>query len=272
MNVREIYINSLDKFKKVASANLQYSDTLSDSKFTFDETSGTVTVLKSSTTASLGFRIPVPIIKKFDVVTFEYEHKYISGSPMKTLIVANGVAGYDFYTHDISGEWEKVTFSLVARYDGNDIRNTNYIEVGGLTTADVGSYQLRNIKITIQSEGSGSTDETITITNENGTAILFKDGSMIQYGSKTFTNVACTNPVGQLFYSKGELTTLGSFPRYFSSIDSVNITPIAIGDYCWSSIITQLTTSTLPQINCFKATSSTIANLRISWSAFGRWY
>lgn len=272
MDTREIYINSLDKFKKVASANLQYSDILADGKFTFDETSGTVTVLKSSATASLGFRIPIPIIKKYDVVTFEYEHKYISGNPMKSLINANGIVGYEFYTHDTTGDWEKVTFSLVARYDGSDIRNTNFIEVGGFTTTDIGSYQLRNIKITIQSEGSGVTNDTINITNENGTAILFKDGSMIQYGSKTFTNVACTNQVGQLFYSKAELTSLGSFPRYFSSVDSVNITPIAIGDYCWSAIITSPTISTLPQINCFKATSSTINNLKITWSAYGKWY
>lgn len=272
MNTREIYINSLDKFKKFASANLQYSDTLSDGKFTYDETSGTVTVLKSSTTTSLGFRIPVPTIKKFDVVTFEYEHKYISGNPIKSLIVANGTVGYDFYTHDTSAEWEKVTFSLVARYEGNDTRNTNYIEVGGLATAAVGSYQLRNIKITIQSEGSGSADETFSITNENGTAILFKDGTMIQYGTRNFTNVPCTNPVGQIFYARGESTPLGIFPRYFSTIDSVNVSPVCSGDYCWSAIVSPLTISTLPQINCFKATSSTIANLKISWSAFGRWY
>lgn len=51
-----------------------------------------------------------------------------------------------------------------------------------------------------------------TITNSNGTALQLSDGTMICYGSKSFT-VTCNQSVGNIFYTAQ--VSLGNYPANF---------------------------------------------------------
>jgi hypothetical protein len=72
-----------------------------------------------------------------------------------------------------------------------------------------------------------------TITNANGTAVKFSDGTMICYGSSGAQQTTA-NAVGSVFISTAELRT---YPVPFSSIGAVTATiATSVGGYVWTSV------------------------------------
>ena len=128
---------------------------------------------------------------------------------------------------------------------------------------------MKFLKEQIEKLQKGSIIETIT--NSNGTAIKFADGTMICRKTISFKNVAITQKVGELYQSSA--LNLGNWAQSF--IETPDAFACVNGG--WASWIYQYTsfsttgagTATLSRPT--SAAASTDANYRIGVFAIGRW-
>lgn len=107
-----------------------------------------------------------------------------------------------------------------------------------------------------------------TVTNDNGTAIKYPDGTMICTKRIMLTNVAVDQSVGQSFMSN--VIDLGNFAVSFVGTPIENITPIG-GYMCYISPATWYSNSACGGIRLLRPTSSTVTEVHINIVAYGRW-
>lgn len=119
------------------------------------------------------------------------------------------------------------------------------------------------------------------IENENGTAIKFPDGTMIQWGNKSFT--------GSVSGNTGSYTTV-TFPQPFSDNKiSISYTPIYSGSYAQGITLYVILTGSIKYGEGSRFTGDTVyrrlshttdttelselfaTDLSFNWHAIGRW-
>ena len=108
-----------------------------------------------------------------------------------------------------------------------------------------------------------------TITNENGTAIKFHDGTMICHCRKTFTGVAINQTSSAMPYVSTPLS-FNNFPVEFIDIPSVNISV----EGTVSAIVVNTTASTKTAPYSFslgRYSSLAERDFTVSYQAKGRW-
>jgi len=105
-----------------------------------------------------------------------------------------------------------------------------------------------------------------TIINNNGTAIQYSDGTMICYGSKSFT-VTCNQAVGNVYYTPQ--VSLGDYPANF-----INTPILTLGGGAGSLNYIEHNYSggtSLGYCWFFNPTSRASQTIRISYIAIGKW-
>ena len=101
------------------------------------------------------------------------------------------------------------------------------------------------------------------IENENGTAIKFPDGTMIQWGRKTLRNVEFAQ-TGGIYYSQSQVF---SFPQVFIQNPSISISGTT-SNMCWIGNSTSYTEQfTFVVLHSIETTRTVL----IEWQAIGRW-
>lgn len=111
-----------------------------------------------------------------------------------------------------------------------------------------------------------------TITNSNGTAIKFADGTMICTKSMSFQNVAITQKVGELYQSSA--LNLGNWAQSFIETPNTAMACVNGGWAAWIYQYTNYSTTgagTATLLRPTSAAASTEANYRIGVLAIGRW-
>lgn len=109
--------------------------------------------------------------------------------------------------------------------------------------------------------------QTETITNENGTAVKFADGTMICTLQTKVTDQAIANAYGSLYQS----IRVWTFPVPFVERPAVSCSEAQWGTGCsWGSVRgANATTATLRIMDAFQRQAGT--NVSISAIAIGRW-
>lgn len=108
------------------------------------------------------------------------------------------------------------------------------------------------------------------ITNENGTAIKFPDGTMIQYGVFDTNKRDFTTEFGSVFYNNSYSTI--NFPLSFiEAPESVTINQ-ELGGYLGGSSLAGLPTASNMRVFLYIAKSGVLnRNAMIYWQAIGKW-
>ena len=110
---------------------------------------------------------------------------------------------------------------------------------------------------------------TKTVTNDNGTAIKFPDGTMICTKKVDFYNVAVKTTWGNVFMS--DVLELGNFAETFSGAPVTTITPMT-GTACWIATANIANASYCSSIRVIRTQSTdSISNVRVNIMAVGRW-
>ena len=107
-----------------------------------------------------------------------------------------------------------------------------------------------------------------TVTNDNGNAIKYPDGTMICIKRVILTNVNVTQAVGQDFMS--DVIDLGSWAENFVGTPIENITLIG-GNMCYVSPASWYSNKNCGGIRLVRPTSATVAEVHINIVAYGRW-
>lgn len=113
---------------------------------------------------------------------------------------------------------------------------------------------------------------TETITNENGVAIKYSDGTMKCFGSIKFTDVNIDKAYGNLYVETTGRRTI-KFPVQFKDVpDSLMLYPKqfggGIGGVCGNNVDTKIATFWLWNGNTYNFTNK---EMEISFEAKGRW-
>lgn len=106
-----------------------------------------------------------------------------------------------------------------------------------------------------------------TITNDNGTAIKYADGTMICYGAITVT--ATSGSDYYQFCNRTSAITV-TFPASFSSTNDLTITVTPQLFQVFSTTISSKTTSSF-NFNAFYPSTVSFTTLPINYVAFGKW-
>ncbi len=106
------------------------------------------------------------------------------------------------------------------------------------------------------------------ITNSNGTALKYADGTMICYGKRTFTNISTTQQISYIWYT-GTIY-YGNFPVEFSSIPCCFLFP---GDTSLNPIEHGgMTKANIGYGWLWNPTKRENQNVVIDFIAIGRWF
>lgn len=107
-----------------------------------------------------------------------------------------------------------------------------------------------------------------TITNENGTAIKFSDGTMICNKRVTFNNIECTTTSGAI-YITAQLS-LGNFAEGFSDIPVMTVSKVR-HDTGWVYNTNQISKTSAGYVTFATTTSRSNATFECHLIAIGRW-
>ena len=108
-----------------------------------------------------------------------------------------------------------------------------------------------------------------TVTNSNGTAIKFPDGTMICTKMVELTDVAVRMAWGNVFMS--DVIELGYFAETFKETPTITITPMSV-TACWLATSSQGGPSYCSTIRVIRTQSTDlISNVRVNIMAVGRW-
>ena len=108
-----------------------------------------------------------------------------------------------------------------------------------------------------------------TITNENGTAIKFSDGTMIQYGAFDTNERDFTTEFGSVFYNNSYFAI--NFPLEFIGVPIITVNE-ELGGYLGGNILGGLPSKSNFRVYLYTAKSATLTrNATIYWQAIGRW-
>lgn len=105
--------------------------------------------------------------------------------------------------------------------------------------------------------------KTETITNENGTAVKFPDGTMICYGRKNLPSMSFT-AAGYIYYSPKQNIT---FPVAFSAIPSTSISARTSNRAWVGNVVSGTSSCTFYVLNSLNTQPAPY----IEWQAIGRW-
>ena len=107
------------------------------------------------------------------------------------------------------------------------------------------------------------------IENENGTAIKYADGTMIEYGTYDTGLTDFTTEFGSVFYNQSYSTI--KFPLAFVDVPSIVINQ-ELGGYLGGNTLGGLPTKTNFKVYLYTAKSAVLnRNATIYWQAIGRW-
>ena len=107
------------------------------------------------------------------------------------------------------------------------------------------------------------------IENENGTAIKYADGTMIQYGTYDTGLTDFTTQFGSVFYANVYSTI--DFPLDFIDIPAITINQ-ELGGYLGGNTLGGLPTKTNFRVYLYIAQSGVLTrNAIIYWQAIGKW-
>lgn len=178
------------------------------------------------------------------------------------------------YTATGTNTWDSGT---TPRYDGfyintNDntlfyYNGTSLVGVGGSQT----SINVKNEKTTSETDVYScnyiNNMQVSTITNKNGTAIKYADGTMVCYGAITVTATSGSDYY-QLCNRTSAITV--TFPASFSSTNDLTITVTPQLFQVFSVSISDKTISSF-NFNAFYPSTVSFSTLPINYVAFGKW-
>lgn len=252
---------------------LTSSSTLEPDTFTYDNNTRTITVNKVQTNSSVGLRIPIPSLYKGDIINLELEYKHISGDNASFLLYINRKVVSIMKADTEVGEWEKINIKFILSADTKEDYDATYIEFGGYTSANIGSYAMRNVSYSVESRGN-NVYIVESGKNDKGSWIKYSDGYMQCFGTKKFSNIAVTKQISGTtnYYAPSSLTPLGEFPQPFTSKPTFVMTcEVDGGGYALASCVTKATSTELPEINTFSFSSQTLTSVYYNWYAFGKY-
>lgn len=208
-------------------------------------------------------------------------------------------------TNNVVGDGASLTFNIITKYGGTvytyssvPITGTNdwiriKLEFATSLVTQIGQVQLKlkgkgevyfdNVKLEegitsspwcISDYDSVTSKEIVESgSNVNGKYVKYNDGTMICYGTRDFSAVPITSPVGSLYYSTGDKTNIGAYPSTFISNDiAVSFDVSSNNNYIvWLAQATKSTTTNAPQINVMRPSAMTV-DIHISFTAIGRWF
>lgn len=109
------------------------------------------------------------------------------------------------------------------------------------------------------------------IENENGTAIKYNDGTMLQYGIYDTESIGITTQYGAGFYD-GKTHQI-NFPVTFTRVDNISVSGMLEGNIGGATIgpLTQINNSSFKAFIFAIRSYEGTKNIKIHWQAIGRW-
>lgn len=114
-----------------------------------------------------------------------------------------------------------------------------------------------------------------TITNTNGTAIKYPDGTMICTGKKQFTGLSFS-AWGTVFTTQAGNMKFDDFPQEFIDVPNISVSPVGYsgtsGDFWIMSATNNIPNKTNPGgYQAVRATTSSNFSVLLTYIAIGRW-
>lgn len=105
--------------------------------------------------------------------------------------------------------------------------------------------------------------------NSNGNWIKYSDGTMVCYGSRSFTNINMTTKWGVVYESATQ--NLGSFPQTFSQVPDYVDVHSKGGATVYPETIDATTATSIGRTYFWRPLSSTSQSFTIYYYAIGKW-